>query len=91
MPAETVALQHQSQEVDMAPTTRLPSPFDPASCKGTDLRRRAEVRKQNATYPRCVQCESNLVDWAGRCVVSAEEEQHCSGEFIRGDLLCVWC
>jgi hypothetical protein len=76
-------------------TTRLPFPFDPASCEGTNdeaLRRRAEIREQNANRPCCVQCESDLVDWACKCVVSAEdEEQQCGGEFIRGDLLCVWC
>jgi hypothetical protein len=40
-------------------TTRLPFPFDPASCEGTNdeaLRRRAEIREQNANRPCCVQC-----------------------------------
>jgi hypothetical protein len=72
-------------------TARLPFPFEPASCKGTDSRRRSEIRDQNATHPRCAQCESDLVDWAGKCLVSTEEEQQCGGEFVRGDLLCVWC
>jgi len=31
----------------------LPLLFDPAGCEGTDLCRRAEIREQNATRPRC--------------------------------------
>jgi hypothetical protein len=67
---------------------------DHTTWNGTDaqvLRRRAEIREQNATRPRCARCENELVDRSGACAISEKEEQQHGGEFVRGDLLCFWC
>jgi hypothetical protein len=52
------------------------------------LRRRAEIREQNAAQPRCAGCGNDLVDRDGKCAISAEEEEQYCGEFVCGDLFC---
>ena len=78
----------------MSDETMLPEPFDPTvEDKGRSdrLRRRADIREQNAARPYCAGCERELIDRTGMSALTEEEVELLCGEFVPGDLLCFWC